>query len=170
MRHACLLLLLLWALVAPLGAQAAPAWTLREDGFGPLRVGMTVPRIARLVGQALDGPEAPFTEACTQTELPGHPGVVVMIEDGRLTRLDLLQATLRTQRGLGIGDPVSAVQMAYGRALRRTPRAYRTDDELSLTHRSRSGQQAIRFDTLAGRIDAVHAGRWRSVQYSEGCL
>jgi hypothetical protein len=105
------------------------------------------------------------SEGCDYVSLPGHEGVAMMFIDGVLRRIDLSMSHLRTTRGAGPGDPVSRVRRAYP-GLAAEPRAY-VENEQTLSWRS--GPNAIRFETLHGRIENVYAGRWAEVQLIEGC-
>ncbi|PAX06836.1 hypothetical protein [Sphingomonas lenta] len=160
---------------------------LTAEGWGPLRVGMTRAQVEAALGpdaepNAVGGPEP---DRCDQFRPARAPeGLIVMIEDGRLTRVSLVEgAALRTDRGLGLGATAAQVRAAYGRSLDEKPHAYAHPPGLYLTHWATRGTgdapdadhlaatdaRGIRYETGAtGRVEAIHAGG-PSIQYVEGC-
>ncbi|MFN3389433.1 MAG: hypothetical protein ACK40O_10930 [Allosphingosinicella sp.] len=128
----------------------------------------------------MGGPEP---ERCDQFRFAdGPPGVMAMVEDGRLTRISLLSgATLDTDRGLGPGDTAEAVRAAYGARARTGPHKYAAAPAAYITVWEKGGGGAEEFveDPAArgivyeigtdGKVTAVHAGG-PSIQYVEGCL
>jgi hypothetical protein len=163
---ACFVLAAAAAASAAAQAKAPATWRLAPDGFGPFKVGMRFAQVRRLAPR-LRPTEASLlvSEGCDYLPLPGHPGVSLMFIDGSLRRIGLSMPHLRTTRGVGPGDPVSRVRRAYP-GLIAEERAY-VESEQTLTWHS--GPNAIRFETMHGRIDEVYAGRWAEVQLIEGC-
>ncbi len=93
-----------------------------------------------------------------------------MIEEGHLVRVDVNEAGIATERGIGVGDTEDQVKKAYG-ALRIEPSKY-TGDEGGryLTIRDRDQRYGIRFETEKGKVTTFYAGKYEAVQYVEGCL
>jgi hypothetical protein len=87
---------------------------------------------------------------------------------GTLRRVDVMREGVPTERGIVVGDPVKRVFELYPRVASE-PDAY-DDRERYLTVRSRNGELALRFETSEGKVASFHAGRWKEVQYVEGCL
>lgn len=161
---ACMALALTTA--ARSAAMPASSWRLAPDGYGPFKIGMSFAQVRRLAPRLRPTEAALLVSPdCDYLPLPGHRGVGLMFIDGRLRRIDLSLPGLRTTRGVGPGDPVSRVLKAYS-GLEAEPRAY-VDNEQSLTHHA--SLNAIRFETLEGRIEDVYAGRWAEVQRMEEC-
>jgi hypothetical protein len=156
-------------LALDLSGAAAADWTLGPDGFGPLRIGMRFAQAQRAAGPALQpgDPALLPTRGCEELPLPGHPGVSLMFIDGVLRRIDLFGAGVRTDGGIGPGDPVSDVERVYP-VLARMPDFY-DGNELYLTVGPAQGR-AMRFVTQKGKVAQVYAGEWAQVQYVEGCL
>jgi hypothetical protein len=149
-------------------AAAAPAWTLDPAGFGPLKFGMDFDAARRAGARGIKPTPPPRgNPQCDQMLLPGHPGVSLMFVDGVLRRVDIYRAGIRTTRGVATGDPVARARRAYPRlddaAGKYGPGArYLT---LGPDH-----DQALRFETRAGKITRIYAGRWQEVQLVEGCF
>ena len=97
---------------------APDANALTAGGYGPLRIGMTKAEVIAAVGDkfnpSLVGGAEP--EICDQWRPARSPeGVTVMLENGVLTRISIAApATLKTDRGFGVGDTAAAIKAAYG--------------------------------------------------------
>ncbi|HET9460027.1 MAG TPA: hypothetical protein VFO51_08620 [Sphingomicrobium sp.] len=175
--------------VPPATAPAAPAFEskneqlLTAEGWGPLRIGMTVAQVIAALGPDSD-PEAvggPDPEYCDQFRPERAPdGMLVMIEEGILSRISLLDdSKVKTDRGLGIGIPAAAVRAAYGTELQETPHKYEGPPAAYLTVWTKGGGPADRavpphsrgiqyVVDSSGRVGSIHAGG-PSILYVEGC-
>lgn len=170
---------------APAATPAAESWVLTSEGLGPLRVGMTLDEIAAAAGPDSDpdGVGGPGPESCDQFRPARAPeGVIVMVEEGRLTRISLDEGSrLATDRGIRIGDAAERVRAAYGAALSETSHEYIERPAAYLTHWAgnvRPGEggyvedpaaRGIRYETdERQRVTVIHGGG-TSIQYVEGC-
>ena len=166
-------------------AEPAPGITpLTAEGWGPLRIGMTLAEVAAAAGPDSD-PEAvggPEPESCDIFHPARAPeGLMVMIEDGRLARISLSAPTeVKTDRGFGPGDSAAAVEAAYGEVLKASAHEYQEAPAAYLTvwasgggeqpHVRSPGARGLRYEVdQGGAVDAVHAGG-PAIQYVEGCL
>ena len=171
---------------APAVASALPVparLLLTAEGYGPLRIGMTRAQVVEALGEdsepnAVGGPEP---ERCDQFRPVRAPqGMLVMIEDGRLTRISLIRGTsLKTDRGFGVGDAAAAVKAAHGAQAVATPHKYENAPSEYVTVWNGGPRGATYVPDPAargvvyeiggdGRVMAVHAGG-PSIQYVEGC-
>ena len=169
---------------APSTAPApATATALTAEGWEPLKIGMTRAEITAALGpdanpEAVGGPEP---EACDQYRpARGPQGMLVMVEDGRLTRISLIRAAkVKTDRGLGLGVPATAVRAAYGAKVQSTPHKYGDPPQEYLTVWAKGGGPAdrlvpensrgIQYEVNeSGKVCAIHAGG-PSILYVEGC-
>lgn len=163
---------------------AAAAAVLTAEGYGPLRIGMSRAEAVKALGEDSD-PEAvggPDPESCDQFRPERAPqGMLVMIEDGRLTSISLVDGSrVRTDRGLGLGAGAAEVRATYGKALRAGPHKYEEAPAEYLTIWAKDAPEDGRYDTAPtargmvyevgakGRVQAIHAGG-PSFQYVEGC-
>ena len=167
---------------APAAPQTAPILT--ADGFGPLRIGMTLADVVTTYGPDSDpgsvgGPEP---ESCDQFRPARAPAdLLVMIEEGRLTRISLLSGSeVKTDRGLHLGLSGAQIRAAYGPELRAEPHKYADPPAEYLTVWTRGGPGAdgiasegsrgIRYEIGSdGNVATIHTGG-DSIQYVEGCL
>ena len=98
-----------------------------------------------------------------------HPHIAFMIEDGRLSRIDVDRAAVATSAGILVGDSEARALKVYGSRLKVDSHQY-IENGHYLTIRSSSGRYGIRFETDQGKITMAYAGRFESIQYVEGCL
>lgn len=92
-----------------------------------------------------------------------------MIENGSLSRVDVYSPGIATAEGVQVGDSEEHARRVYGSKLKTEPHAYNPEEGHHLTVRSTDGRFGIRFETEKGRIQSFYAGRYKSVQYIEGC-
>jgi hypothetical protein len=169
MRHA-----LLTIVAAMLVGAAPPAPRLTATGFGPLKTGMTRAQVVRAMGddanpRAVGGPELDRCDEFHPRRAPA--GVIVLLEDRRLSRVTATRAGVASDRGIRVGDPVARVRAAYrGQRLRDEPHKYVDAPARYLTWWAVPGRRGIRYEIDAkGRVSAIHAGG-AAIEYVEGCL
>jgi hypothetical protein len=156
---------------------------LTAEGWGPLRIGMTLAEVTAALGpdsdpQAVGGPDP---ESCDQFRPARAPeGMLVMIEDGRLTSITLIDGSkVKTDRGLGLGISPAAVRAAYGPALQASPHKYEDAPAEYLTVWAKGGAPAdripppnsrgIQYEVKGdGKVGAISGGG-PSITYVEGC-
>jgi len=143
--------------------------TVTERGIGPLRAGMTLSEASAALGGALGAPSAD-TAGCRYVQWPGGPpGVRVMVEGGRIARVDVDSAGVRTATGVGIGDTEEQVQRQYGGRAAVSPQKYGEGHYLTVTPNPSDTSYAIVFETSGGKVTRYRAGRRPQVEYVEGC-
>jgi hypothetical protein len=171
---------------APEASAAKPLGALTPEGWGALKVGMTLAEITEAIGpdsepNAVGGPDPASCDEFRPARAP--EGMLVMVEGGRLTRISLIRnAAVKTDRGLGLGIPASAVRAAYGASLVAEPHKYVAAPAEYLTAwpgaKSQAEAKAYLDDPAArglryvvdatGKVTTIHAGG-PSIQYVEGC-
>ena len=169
---------------AEVGAAKAAEPVLTSGGWGPLRIGMSRAEVVAALGEDRN-PEAvggPDPESCDEFYPARAPqGLLVMIEQDRLTRISLVGASrVKTDRGLGLGATAAAVRAAYGPELRAEPHKYEEAPAEYLTAWTRDAPSDERSETPAsargvryevgakGAVQAIIAGG-PSIRYVEGC-
>ena len=165
-------------------APAADATTLTSQGWGALKIGMTLDEVTAAAGPDSD-PEAvggADPASCDQFRPANAPeGVLVMMESGKLTRISLVEMSdIKTDKGLSIGDTADAVKSAYGAAaITVTPHKYApapAEDIIVWDGGPRSepyiedaAARGVRYEVDAtGKVGAIHAGG-PSILLVEGC-
>jgi hypothetical protein len=152
-------------------ATATPGtMTVTERGIGPLRVGMTLSEASAALGGALTAPPSADAAGCNYVQWRGGPpGVRVMVEGGRIARVDVDSAGVRTAASVGIGDTEEQVQRQYSGRAAVSPQKYREGHYLTVTPNPSDSSYAIVFETNSGKVTRYRAGRRPQVEYVEGC-
>lgn len=161
-------------------ARADTAWTLRFDGAGPLRVGMTVEEARAAMGGDFrqltpDGSE-PITDPdlqCDYAESARLPvGVGVMLERGRVVRVEVVDSAspVATAEGARIGDTEARIQRLYPGRVEVQPHKY-TDGHYLLVRPAAASDTThlLVFDTDGRVVTRFRAGQKPQVEYVEGC-
>lgn len=172
---------------APSSPEAAPTppvdyTALTGDGLGPARIGMTRAELVQVWGEdsqpdAVGGPDP---AACDEFHPANAPADVrVMIQNGVLTRITAARdATVKTDRGFGVGADAMAIKQTYGGAVIAQPHKYESAPAEDLFAWSRGGStdyvvdpaaRGIRYEVGSdGKVKMIHAGD-PSIQLVEGC-
>lgn len=145
---------------------------LTPTGIPPITIGMTIRQAEEALGEKLkvDYTESD-TEACGRADSPSlnARGVLLMVEDRRVTRIDVDGKQIETAAGVGISSTEAAVKRAYGKRLTIEPHAY-DDNGHYLIVTDPDGKHGIVFETDGKRVTTFRAGEFPSVRYIEGCL
>ena len=160
------LLILLGSLRA---ANADDTWVVREDGVGPVKIGMTLAQLRATLHQKLPQENDAASDNCFYVHAKGHEHIGFMIVDGRLARIDVDSRGILTDTGLKVGDSEVQVKKAYGAKLKTSAHKY-VDTGHYLTARSDDRRYGIRFETDKGKVTMYYAGTYEAIQYVEGCL
>ena len=151
-------------------AANAADWTLRFDGIGPLKVGMTFDQAKASLRQRLERTPEDLrpNDHCDEIEVPGHAETALMFIDDKLARVDVWHVGARLHGGVVIGGAERSLMRAYAKASK-SPGFY-DDSQTEWTLPSADGRMAIRVTTENGAIIAAIAGEAKAVAYVEGCL
>ena len=166
---------------APEVANASSVDMLTSAGYGALRIGMGQQEIDRAYGPMPDASNQ-VSDECLYYHPPKAPeGMLVMVQDGRLTRITLRQpADIKTDKGFGVGDDPAAIRAAYGDQGRWSLHAYETAPAGYFTvwsDKVRPNDDYVEDPAARGlvyevggegRVKFVHAGD-PSIQLVEGC-
>jgi hypothetical protein len=156
------------ALIATCTTAADEPWIVREDGAGPVRVGMALTELNTALHERFVLPKAKDERACFYVTPRTQPKVAFMILEGRLGRIDVNKAGVKTSLGIQVGDSEKKALESYGKTLKVGPHKY-IDNGHYLTAKSADGHHGIRFETESGKITSFYAGQYEAIQYVEGC-
>ena len=107
-------------------------------------------------------------QACFYVTPKTQPKAAFMILNGRLGRIDVDKAGVKTSLGIQVGDSEKKALEAYGKTLKVGPHKY-IDNGHYLTAKSEDVHYGIRFETENGKITSFYAGLFEAIQYVEGC-
>jgi hypothetical protein len=171
----------------PVAAPDAPAPivdanALTPEGWGNIRVGMTRAELEAAVGpdsspNSVGGPDPAACDLFHPEQAP--TGMMVMVENNVVTSVWLNRgATVKTDRGFGIGDEAAAIKTAYGDAATASPHKYSAAPAEYITAWASGGGEGYIQNPAArgisyhvgndGTVNYVAAGG-PSIQYVEGC-
>jgi len=146
-------------------------WTVTERGIGNLRAGMTIAQ-ARAAVPAFSVAASRDSTACTYAKTDGlPPGVMVMVEGGKVVRAEVRRGTIATSTGARIGDSEDRIKTLYPGQVTVTPHKYTTGGHY-LTVVPASGADAayrIIFETDGKKVVNYRSGQTPQVEYVEGC-
>lgn len=161
--------LLFLAILAVGSSRADEMWVLREDGVGPVKIGMGLRELNAVLQERFQLPVEKDDRACFFVKPKRHPHVSFMILDGRLARIDVDGPVISATGGLRVGDSEMRALRVYGSKLKVEESKYSGPEGHYLTLRSTDRRYAMRFETDMGKITQFYAGRFDAVQLVEGC-
>jgi hypothetical protein len=129
---------------------------------------MTLAELNGVLHEKFTMPRAKDEQACFYETPKTQPKLGFMIEDGRLSRIDVDKPGVLTSTGIQVGDSEKHARQVYGARLKVEPQHYIVNGRY-LTAKSSDGRYGIRFATEDGKITSYYAGRYQSIQYIEGC-
>ena len=159
------------ALIVAAAAQAADAtWRTRVDGIGPVRIGMTRGEAERAAGLPLSDDRELGSAYCYYLDFTrGIKGVIFMLTEGRIARVDVLAPGYATVSGARVGDTEDRLQEIYGARATVEPHKYLGAAGHYITVRSGDGRYAVQFETRHGRVIRFRAGKFPEVALVDGC-
>lgn len=145
-----------------------PDMTVTEYGIGALRAGMTVEEAAKAMGGGFTAPKG-GTAGCTYAVLTkAPPGLAVMLQDGRVARVEVRSGTIPTAAGARIGDSEARVKSLYPGRVTVTPHKYVAGGHY-LTVTPSDPNHRIIFETDGKKVTGFRSGRVPEVEQVEGC-
>ncbi|MFI5094835.1 MAG: hypothetical protein ACHQIK_15445 [Candidatus Acidiferrales bacterium] len=156
------------ALVTVVATFADDSWVIREDGAGPVKIGMSLSQLNALLNEKFVMPAEKDDRACFYVSPKKQPKLSFMMLDGRLGRIDVEKPGVQTSTGIQVGDSEKHTFQIYGHRLKAEPHHY-IDNGHYLTAKSDDGRFGIRFETEDGKITRYYAGKYEAIQYIEGC-
>ena len=161
------------------------SWRLTPDGLGPLHIGMTQAQAEAVLQTRVTtrSPDDSDSTVCEEGEIDGYRGLCVLLENRRLTRIDIFAehqrrdrrdrfdlTRIRTSHGLHLGSTEQDVRAVYGRRLKTATRPYVDEPSHELTViDARTGRGMVFQTDEHGVIDDIRAGA-KAIGYMEGCL
>jgi hypothetical protein len=162
---------LLETLHGGLHAPAPQSWTLAMDGIGPVRVGMAIADVERLVGGTARIERIEPDDRCGYAFVSGvPPGISFMLAGDTVVRANVQEAGILDEAGLGVGSSEAEVMARRAGKIRVEPHPYTGPEGhyLIVDDPARPGFRLI-YETDGQRVVTFRAGRLPEVNYIEGC-
>lgn len=147
-----------------------PPQVVTELGIDPIRVGMTLSEARALLPKLELGAGADSL-GCDYPAIDGLPaGVLIMVDQGTVVRIDVRDSRVATAEGARVGDSEARIRELYGARVSEMPHKY-TDGRYLVVRASAPDDTLHRivFETDGRTVDRYRAGRMPQVMYVEGC-
>ncbi|MDQ7250821.1 hypothetical protein [Dongia sedimenti] len=166
--------------LAACSTSAPQAADLTPQGIGAVKLGMRLAEAEQALQARFRPMEPEESEACWQTQRAdgNAPHIWYMVEDGKITRIDIGDSvgvsdanpaiTVKTAEGIAIGAKESDVLAAYGPTTKVMPHKYDQAGHYLIVD-SPDARSALVFETSNGIVTTFRAGFHPSVDYVEGC-
>jgi len=145
------------------------AWVVREDGVGPVKIGMSLPELNKVLHENFSVPDDKEEQGCFYVNPGKHPEFALMILDGHLARIDVSTPGVFTSKGAQVGDTEAQVLKLYSDRIKVEPHHYTAPEGHYLTAQSSGGDYGVRFETENGKIEMFYAGSGSAIHFAEGC-
>jgi hypothetical protein len=146
------------------------SWTVTPKNFGPLRFGMSVDLASTAVPGGFAKP--PAATGCDYANpAKGPPGVMFMVENGTVVRIDVDSATIKTAEGAGVGETEARLRELYGSRIEVQPHKYEQGHSYFIVRPTAAADSAFRiiFETDGSKVMRYRAGLRPAVEYVERC-
>jgi len=159
--------------ISVLSLEAAD-WTISLSGAGPVRLGMSVSTVRRVLGDdgaqlAGNEPDVPLSD-CAYLESKRIPqGLGLMFAKGRLVRIDVFDGPTKTSNGAGIGDSEDRIKQLYTGRIKVGPHVYVDEGHhLNYVPAGRSNVGIV-FETGGRQVTSFRVGTLAAIALVEGC-
>ena len=156
------------------GARDASVPPLTVEGYGDMRIGMSLAVARQASGQPMDNPalEEDIPGACSEQQYTTADGdqLWLMFEQDLIVRVTASSEATRTRtaQNVGVGSTDAEVRTAYQNVIEE-PAPYNGPPAHDLIVWTNPDQSGLRFEiNEQGNVTAVHAGG-PAILYSEGC-
>jgi hypothetical protein len=153
-------------------------WTVYLHKAGPLRIGMSIADVRRLLGDEKaflaygDGPEPDNCE-CAYLESGKKPeDVGLMFQNGRLVRIDVDARGISTASGAQVGDSEERIKQLYRGRITVEPHHYIPESGHYLNYTPvdlKNRNYGMVFETDNGIVTSFRTGTVKAIALVEGC-
>ncbi len=157
------------ALCASFSIQANEPWFLTSKGYGPVKAGMTIAEAESLLKFKLNTFEnKPIDSDCDYVSASGRrEGVNYMIQQGKISRIEVFDRAIKTKSGVKVGDSTSKLKEIFGSQLE--IEAHKYDDTGFYYYIWEGGKRhGVKFEIAADKVIAIYVGD-ESIDWVEGC-
>lgn len=151
----------------PLTQSTDDEWVVDFSRYGPIPLGVPLDKVLEAAPGLIEPPED--EQGCVIREISQGPGRVwLMIVDGRVTRVDVYDPGVRTERGAKIGDSEDRIRGLYPEGVEVQPHKY-TDGHYLIVAPSSGDPFRLIFETNGRTVENFRSGVLPEVAWVEGC-
>lgn len=146
------------------------SWTVDARGIGAVRTGMSLEELSAAVAEVVR-PTYTDNPTCAYVRPKALPsGVLLMILNDSVARVDVTEPGTLTSEGVGVGDLESRVVKTYGARASVTPHKYTgPTGHYVIVEVPGDTLHRLVFETDGSNVGRYRAGRRPGVDYVEGC-
>ena len=162
-----------WVEVRPFQQRPLSSLAVEPDGIGNLEIGMSLDEASRALGYALVRTDEIYGSDSCYFVVPknGPRGLLFMIVDGRIARIDVEGDEVSTTRGVRVGDSELTAKLMYLWKLEVESHQYNDEGHyMTYTSQGKNGDRYMVFETDGKVVESFRAGRRPEVRYVEHCL
>jgi hypothetical protein len=156
---------------------SAPDWTIYLRRAGPIRIGMSLDTVRRVIGDAgahlACAEREPDDSECAYLQSPRKPEhLEFMFQMGRLVRIDVHEPGPRTASGAGVGDTEERIHELYPGRIRTEPHHYSPETGHYLIYGAvdpADRPYGLLFETEGGLVTSFRVGTLDAIALVEGC-
>lgn len=140
-----------------------------HDGFGPVKIGMTLSQASRALGVRVTRDAGYDGDDCYYATPKGDfKGIALMMNGTRVVRIDVESGNYTTDRGAKIGDSEARIKRLY-KGVYKVSRHKYFDAGRYIEVEIEGGRYRIIFETDGKSVKTYRVGRPEQVGYVERC-
>ena len=142
--------------------------TISTVGLDTVHFGMTVAEAQKAAGTVLvpAGPTGPCYHVVPRD---APEGIVFLVHEGTIERVDINSGSITTRSGVGVGSPESLVTDVFPDAIERQVRIDGTVDLVFVPKDPGDQKYRVVFNVAEGAVRAFKSGRLPQVMLDTGC-
>lgn len=142
--------------------------TVSTVGLDTVHFGMTVNQAQRAAGTVLV-PAGPTGSCYHVVPFDAPEGIVMLVHEGTIERVDINSGAITTRSGVGVGSPESMVTDLFGDSIEREVRVDGTVDLVFVPRDPGDRNYRVVFNISEGVVRAFKSGRLPQVMLDTGC-
>lgn len=142
--------------------------TISTVGLDTVHFGMTIAQAQQAAGTSLL-PSGPIGSCYHVVPHGGPEGVVFLVHNGTIERVDINSGPITTRSGVGVGSPEAQVVELFGDSIERAVRDDGTVDLVFVPSDPGDRNYRVVFNVSEGQVRAFKSGRLPQVMLDTGC-
>ena len=143
--------------------------TITEYGIGNIHAGMTIGQAAQANGGGIAPPRGGSSGCGYATLYKAPPGLAIMVENGKIARIEVRSGRTPTSLGARVGDSEARIKSLYAGRVVSTPHKYLPGGHyLTVTPADGSANRIV-FETDGKVVTEFRSGALPAVEHVERC-